>query len=115
LLAPTTTSARIEHVVKAARGYVYYVSLKGVTGSSALDTTEVANRIAEIRQKTNLPIGVGFGIRDRDSAQAVGRVADGVIVGTALVRPFGEIDAATAHTQAVAKVAELRQALDDLS
>lgn len=115
LLAPTTTDARIAHVVKAARGYVYYVSLKGVTGSSALNTDEVAARIGEIRAQTGLPIGVGFGIRDRATAQAVGQAADGVIVGTVLVKPFGETDAATAHAQAVEKMRELRQALDDLS
>ncbi|MBC7751272.1 MAG: tryptophan synthase subunit alpha, partial [Candidatus Saccharibacteria bacterium] len=92
LLSPTTTDARIEHVVKAARGYVYYVSLKGVTGSSALDTDEVAARIHAIRQKTDLPIGVGFGIHDRQTAQAVGVAADGVIVGTVLVRSFAEYD-----------------------
>ena len=115
LLAPTTRDARIEHVVKAARGYVYYVSLKGVTGSSALDTDEVAERIARIRARTDLPIGVGFGIRDRASAQAVGRVADGVIVGTVLVKPFGDGDVEAAQQQAVDKVRELRQALDDLA
>ncbi|MEY2864380.1 MAG: hypothetical protein RLY58_2087 [Pseudomonadota bacterium] len=115
LLAPTTSEARIGHVVKAARGYVYYVSLKGVTGSSALNTDEVAHRIEEIRQQTGLPIGVGFGIRDRETAQAVGKAADGVIVGTVLVKPFGDLDAQAAHVLAVEKIRELRQALDDLS
>ena len=115
LLAPTTRDARIEHVVKAARGYVYYVSLKGVTGSSALDTDEVAERITRIRARTDLPIGVGFGIRDRATAQAIGRVADGVIVGTVLVKPFGDGDIEAAQQQAVDKVRELRQALDDLA
>ncbi|AXI02053.1 tryptophan synthase subunit alpha [Aquirhabdus parva] len=114
LLAPTTTDARIEHVVKAARGYVYYVSLKGVTGSSALDTDEVAQRIRTIKQKTDLPIGVGFGIHDRQTAQAVGAAADGVIVGTVLVRAFAENDVTEAQAKIVAKVQELRLALDDL-
>jgi tryptophan synthase alpha chain len=62
-----------------------------------------------------LPIGVGFGIRDRETAQAVGKAADGVIVGTVLVKPFGDLDAQAAHVLAVAKIRELRQALDDLS
>ncbi len=115
LLAPTTTDARIEHVVKAARGYVYYVSLKGVTGSSALDTVEVAARINAIRQKTDLPIGVGFGIHDRETAQGVGAAADGVIVGTALVRSFAEHDVIEAQSKIIAKIHELRQALDDLA
>jgi tryptophan synthase alpha chain len=114
LLSPTTTDARIEHVVKAARGYVYYVSLKGVTGSSALDTDEVAARIHAIRQKTDLPIGVGFGIHDRQTAQAVGAAADGVIVGTALVRFFAEYDVAEAQNKIIEKLHELRKALDDL-
>lgn len=114
LLSPTTTSQRMHAVAQAARGYVYYVSLKGVTGASTLDTDEVAKRIAEVRTHTTLPIGVGFGIRDRASAQAVGRVADGVIVGTVLVQPFGELDATTACERAIAKVKELRQALDEL-
>jgi tryptophan synthase alpha chain len=114
LLAPTTTDARIEHVVKAARGYVYYVSLKGVTGSSALDTVEVAARINAIKQKTDLPIGVGFGIHDRETAQGVGAAADGVIVGTVLVRSFAEHDVVEAQSKIVIKIQELRQALDDL-
>ncbi len=115
LLAPTTTDARIEHVVKAARGYVYYVSLKGVTGSSALDTVEVARRLNAIKQKTDLPIGVGFGIHDLATAQAVGAAADGVIVGTALVRSFDELPVAEAQNKIIDKIKELRLALDDLA
>ncbi len=115
LLAPTTTEARIEHVVNAARGYVYYVSLKGVTGSSALNTAEVDARIRQIKAKTDLPIGVGFGIHDRATAQAVGRSADGVIVGTALVRSFAEHAPAEAVNAIQAKIKELRLALDDLT
>ena len=114
LLAPTSTPHRIEQVLRAARGYVYYVSLKGVTGSAALNTDEVAGRIATLRTRTDLPIGVGFGIRDRASAQAVGRLADGVIVGTALVKPFGELPFAQARTVLLEKITELRTALDEL-
>jgi len=115
LLAPTTTDARIEHVVNAARGYVYYVSLKGVTGSSALNTAEVDARIRQIKAKTDLPIGVGFGIHDRATAQAVGAAADGVIVGTALVRSFAEHAPADAIKAITTKIKELRLALDDLT
>lgn len=115
LLAPTSTQHRIDQVLKAARGYVYYVSLKGVTGSAALDTSAVAGRIATLRQQTQLPIGVGFGIRDRDSAQAVGRIADGVIVGTALVRPFGELPLEQARAALLETMAQLRSALDELA
>lgn len=114
LLAPTSTDERIKHVLTKARGFIYYVSLKGVTGSGALDTTEAAARIAKVKQQTTLPVGVGFGIRDAETAKQMGSVADGVIVGTVLVKPFGEVSAEQAHQQAVAKIKELRAALDEL-
>lgn len=115
LLAPTTTDARLDRVLQAARGYVYYVSLKGVTGADTLDTDAVTERLQHVRSRTSLPVAVGFGIRDRESAQAVGRAADGVIVGTVLVKPFGELPPEQATAQAVAKLKELRQALEDLT
>lgn len=114
LLAPTSTDERIKHVLTQARGFIYYVSLKGVTGSGALDTTEAAARIAKVKQQTTLPVGVGFGIRDAETAKQMGSVADGVIVGTVLVKPFGEVSAEQAHQLAVAKIKELRAALDEL-
>jgi tryptophan synthase alpha chain len=114
LLAPTSTDERIAHVLTQARGFIYYVSLKGVTGSGALDTTEAAARIAKVKQQTSLPVGVGFGIRDAATAKQMGSVADGVIVGSVLVQPFGEVPADQAHQQAVAKIKELRAALDEL-
>ena len=85
LLSPTTTLDRARIICERASGYVYYVSLKGVTGSSALDVTDVATKLDRLRTVTNLPIGVGFGIRDGESAAAVGQVADGVVVGSVLV------------------------------
>ena len=85
LLAPTTTAERARRICEQASGYVYYVSLKGVTGSSALDVTDVAAKLEKLRTVTDLPIGVGFGIRDGASAAAVGAVADGVVVGSVLV------------------------------
>lgn len=85
LIAPTSTPSRIAAVAREASGYLYYVSLKGVTGSAALDVDSVATKLAEIRQHTALPVAVGFGIRDAASAAAVARVADGVVVGSALV------------------------------
>lgn len=115
LLAPTTTDARIEHVIKQSRGFIYYVSLKGVTGSSALDTTEAAQRIAKVKAQTSLPVCVGFGISDATTAKEMGSVADGVIVGTILVKPFGQVPAEEAHGLAVAKIKELRAALDELA
>jgi tryptophan synthase alpha chain len=86
LLAPTTTDARLALVAKQASGYIYYVSLKGVTGASTLDVGEVARKVETIRNIARLPIGVGFGIKDADTAVAIGRVSDGVVVGSALVR-----------------------------
>ncbi len=85
LLAPTTTEARMRKVAEQARGYLYYVSLKGVTGASTLNVDEVASKVETIRNIARLPIGVGFGIKDADTAAAVARVADGVVVGSALV------------------------------
>lgn len=86
LLSPTTDAERIQKIVKHASGYLYYVSLKGVTGSANLDSQAVANKVQEIRQFTDLPIGVGFGIRDAESAASIAKVSDAVVVGSALVQ-----------------------------
>ena len=86
LLAPTTSDARIEQVAKLARGYVYYVSLRGVTGAGNLDLAAIADKIPRIRQYINLPIGVGFGIRDVDTANAVSKLCDGVVIGSRIVQ-----------------------------
>ncbi len=85
LLAPTTVDARIAKICAAASGFVYYVSLKGVTGAANLDIAGVEQKMAQIRKHTALPLCVGFGIRDADSAQRVSAVADGVVVGSAVV------------------------------
>ncbi|MFO8140396.1 MAG: tryptophan synthase subunit alpha [Marinobacter sp.] len=85
LLAPTTTDERIKAISEHSSGYVYYVSIKGVTGSATINVDEVAQKVAHIHELTALPVGVGFGIRDADTAAAVGRVSDGVIVGSVLV------------------------------
>ncbi|MEP5231984.1 MAG: tryptophan synthase subunit alpha [Alloalcanivorax sp.] len=90
LVAPTTSDARIKLIGQAGSGYLYYVSLKGVTGSATLNVDEVASRVETIRNLAQLPIGVGFGIKDAESAQAVSRVADGVVVGSALVNQIAE-------------------------
>jgi len=86
LLAPTTDDARIRKICDVASGYVYYVSVKGVTGSSQLDTIAVEQKLQQIRQFTQLPIGVGFGIKDADSAGAIARIADAVVVGSVLIQ-----------------------------
>lgn len=92
LIAPTTSETRIDHVARAARGFVYYVSLKGVTGSQSLDVSALAERLDGLRRHTGLPLGVGFGIRDAETAAQVARVADAVVVGSAIVRLAEEHD-----------------------
>ncbi len=114
LLAPTSTDQRIQHVVNQASGFIYYVSLKGVTGAATLDTSEAAQRIQKIKSVTDIPVGVGFGISDAASAKAMGNVADAVIVGSAFVKPFANVAPEQAVEQAVNKVKELRAALDEL-
>lgn len=96
LLSPTTPEARVVQVASAAGGFIYYVSLKGVTGSANLDTDEVANKLAMVRSHCALPVGVGFGIRDAATAEAVARIADAVVVGSRIVNeietaPEGEL------------------------
>ncbi|GLQ30934.1 tryptophan synthase subunit alpha [Litoribrevibacter albus] len=90
LLAPTTSDARTKLICEHGSGYVYYVSVKGVTGSSALDTEEVARKVAAIQAQTDLPVGVGFGIKDGETAAQVAEVADGVIVGSVLVNAIAD-------------------------
>ena len=86
LLAPTTPVSRLAAVAKLASGYVYYVSLKGVTGAATLDVDSVSSKLTQIRQHIDLPIGVGFGIRDVQSARAVASVADAIIIGSRIVQ-----------------------------
>ena len=86
LLAPTSTDERMALVGRLASGYVYYVSLKGVTGAGTLDTDAVAQAIPRIRQHVSLPVGVGFGIRDAASAKAVAQVSDAVIIGSRIIQ-----------------------------
>ena len=116
LLAPTSPPARIKAVAEFASGYLYYVSLKGVTGAATLDVASVAEKLAEIRQHTALPLAVGFGIRDAATAKAVGQVADAVIVGSALVSEI-EKHAATPERLPellASKLIPMRAALDTL-
>jgi len=86
LIAPTSTDERIKLITSHSCGFVYYVALKGVTGASDLDVDEVVTHLKRIRKYTDLPIGVGFGIKDADSAARVAKVADAVIVGSAIVQ-----------------------------
>ena len=113
LLAPTSTASRIEQVAALASGYVYYVSIKGVTGSAQLDVAAVAARIPEIHAATGVPVGVGFGIRDAATAGAIARIADAVVVGSRIIE---EIEQSTAHNVCArvhTLVAELRRGMDE--
>jgi len=114
LIAPTSIGSRIETICNVASGFVYYVSLKGVTGASHLDLDAVKQKLDEIRKATDLPIGVGFGIKDAATAAAVSKVADGVVVGSALVSQIEALaDAPNAIAPALAELlAEMRQAMD---
>lgn len=114
LLAPTTDAARARRISETASGFVYYVSLKGVTGAARLDVNEVRERLAILRRETTLPVGVGFGVRDAASAAALAGVADAVIVGSAVVSRIAEHKGDTARAAASLKafVTELRQAMD---
>ena len=114
LVAPTTTPARLASIARGARGYVYYVSVKGVTGASRVDTKSLAAPLAAIRAHTGLPVAVGFGITGPDSAAAVAAVADGVVIGSALVdRLATAASAAEANRIAEAFLAPVRAAMDN--
>jgi len=86
LLSPTSSAERIENVARLARGYIYYVSLKGVTGAAHIDTAEVQSMVARIKERTDLPVGVGFGIRDGETASRVAACADAVVIGSRIVQ-----------------------------
>ena len=112
LLAPTSTETRMAQVGRIASGYVYYVSLKGVTGAGHLDTEAVAAMLPRIRAHVPLPLGVGFGIRDAATAQAVARVADAVVIGSRLVQILEAQPRDRVAGEAKAFMAEIRAALD---
>ncbi|MGB6103616.1 MAG: tryptophan synthase subunit alpha [Pusillimonas sp.] len=103
LLAPTSTEARIQKVAKVARGYVYYVSLKGVTGAGHIDTSDVAARLEAIRRYVSIPVGVGFGIRDADSAKRLAACADAVVIGSKLIETMEEAVAVATESGLEAK------------
>jgi len=112
LVAPTSTDARIASVAEVASGYVYHVSLKGVTGAGNFDIAAVAQMIPRIKAHVKLPVGVGFGIRDAKTARAVADVADAVVIGSALVQRLEGASAADAPMIAGRFIAEIRAALD---
>ncbi len=112
LLAPTSSDARIEAVARVASGYLYYVSLKGITGSATLDVGSVAAKLPLIRQHSAVPIGVGFGIRDAASACAVAELADAVVVGSRIIEAIEAAPEDQAVAVAETFVREIRDALD---
>ena len=113
LLAPTSTPERIAQVAKVGSGFSYYVSLKGVTGAGNIDTAEVTQRLAAIREHVKLPIGVGFGIRDAATAKAVAQVADAVVIGSRIIQEIEATPKEHAAEAVRAFVAGIRAALDD--
>lgn len=115
LLSPTTSDARIAAVARHASGFIYYVSLKGVTGAASLDLSEVAARLPRIRVHTGLPVGVGFGIRDAETARQVAEVADAVVIGSRIVEEIERSPRETVLENVQNFVAGVRAALDGQS
>jgi len=114
LAAPTSDDARIARMAELGGGFLYYVSFKGVTGANRLDVADVARKLAQIRAVTERPVGVGFGIRDPESAARVAEVADAVVVGSALVKRIAELADAPDRVvaEAPAVIAAMRAAMD---
>jgi tryptophan synthase alpha chain len=113
LLAPTSTAERIAAVARLASGYIYYVSLKGVTGATHLDLADVENNIARIRKATRLPIGVGFGIRDGATARAVCNFADAAVIGSRIVQEVENAPPGQAAQRVGSFLRTVRQAMDE--
>ena len=112
LLSPTTEPARVQTIVDMASGFVYYVSLRGVTGAQNLDIVDVAKHIAIIREKTGLPIGVGFGVRDAATAKSIAHVADAVVVGSRMVQAIEQSNEQNVVANVAALMTELRSAIN---
>ncbi len=112
LLAPTSTELRMQQVAQVASGYVYYVSLKGVTGSGALDVEAVGTMLPRIRQHVSMPVGVGFGIRDAATAKAIAQVADAVVIGSKIIQLIEHQPRENVASVAQAFLREIRLALD---
>jgi tryptophan synthase alpha chain len=112
LLAPTSTDERMAQVARVATGYVYYVSLKGVTGAGTLDTAAVKAMLPRIRQFVSVPVGVGFGIRDAATARAISRVADAVVIGSRIIQLLDNQPREQVGPVAQDFLREIRTALD---
>jgi tryptophan synthase alpha chain len=112
LLAPTSTAQRMRQVAEVASGYVYYVSLKGVTGAGHLDTAAVEQMLPRIREHVKVPVGVGFGIRDAATAKAIGKVADAVVIGTRIIQLIEAQPRERVVPEVAAFLRGIREALD---
>lgn len=112
LLAPTSIESRFADVAKLGSGYIYYVSLRGVTGSAAIDLDEVSQRIPLIREKVGMPVGVGFGIRDAASAARIARVADAVVIGSKIIETIEHSPDGEAPARVTAFLRDVRTAMD---
>lgn len=115
LVAPTSTKERIDAVAEMASGYVYYVSLKGTTGAATLDVDDVTTQVSKIRHQIPLPIGVGFGIRDAQTAKAVAQAADAVVIGSKVIQVVDDGDPDGAVQRVRDFIGEIRDALDELA
>jgi tryptophan synthase alpha chain len=113
-MSPTTSVDRQKYISKIASGFLYYVSLKGVTGSNRLDTNSVQESVTSIKQHSTLPIGVGFGIRDAESAATVAKACDAVVIGSPIVELVGNLndDSATSMKSITTYLSTMRQAID---
>ena len=112
LLAPTSTEKRYDEVAQIGSGYIYYVSLKGVTGSGNLDLDEVARRIPLIREKVGMPVGVGFGIRDGATAARIAAVADAVVIGSRIIEEIESAPVGEAAARVQSLLSGVRAAMD---
>ncbi len=115
LLSPTTTDDRLAQVAKLGRGYLYYVSLRGVTGAATIDLADVAARVKNVRSYVKLPVGVGFGIRDAATARAIAALSDAVVVGSALIQAMEKVQPDRAAAEATRFIRPIREALDNRS
>ena len=112
LLSPTTTDARLHDVAALGRGYLYYVSLKGVTGAANIDLDDVQSQLARIRKHTTLPLGVGFGIRDPETARRIASIADAVVIGSRLVQEIESSRPEERTARVTAFMRSVREAMD---
>ncbi len=115
LLAPNSNAERVQKMDEVGSGYLYYVSLKGVTGAGHLDIADVEQKMAMIKQNTRLPVGVGFGVKDAETAKKLSSIADGVVVGSALISRIEDNldDPDQAKTEIIELLKSMRQAMDN--